>query len=84
LQHEQPADGRKVRFDDRSSRSKNWRIAFVTSGSMVDGLMAREGRVGHGGAATGGTTRMAARQRVRETAKVAAASDDTTGADIAT
>jgi len=56
LQHEQLADGRKVCFGVRSSRSKDLRIAFDTSGSMVDGSMAREGRVaGRGGAATSGT-----------------------------
>jgi hypothetical protein len=53
LQHEQLAEGRKIRFGVRSSRSKNLRIAFDTSGSMVDGSMAHKGRVaGRGGAAT--------------------------------
>jgi len=60
LQHEQLADGRKARFSVRSSRSKNLRIAFDTSGSKVDGSMARKGRVaGRGGATTGGTAAMA-------------------------
>src|SRR6185369_9522283 len=56
----QLAEGRKVRFGARSSRSKKLRIAFVTFGSMVDGPMARKGRaVGRGGAATSGTTAVA-------------------------
>src|ERR1700729_1318556 len=63
LQHEQLADGRKVRFGVRSSRSKNLRIAFDTSGSMVDGSQRARGRTwrrgderhdGGGGASTAG------------------------------
>jgi hypothetical protein len=51
----QLAEGRKVCFGARSSRSKKLRIAFVTFGSMVDSPMARKGRVaGRGGAATSG------------------------------
>jgi hypothetical protein len=66
LQHEQLADGRKVRFGARSSRSKKLRIAFVTTGSMVDGLMARKGRVaGRGGAPTSGTVAGASGARLR-------------------